>query len=455
MKKLLILIVISILTISANAQKLKRTYYDPYSKTMLMEKYYVNSAGYGNGSYKKYDKKGSLIYKGTYKNGGKEGTWTQYSSYSGKLEVAQVETFKGDVLNGPAKYYGSYNGKNIVIREGDYLDGEKHGKWMILDGYTNYSLTEEEKKGCDYVKSYPVFNKGRIDYPDGEVKTHYYPSGKLRSIQNYKGGKKVGKQVWYLPDGSVESEEFYEDIEALEEMYLDSALTAFKNHEFKSAANYFSKMKNPQDAEIMIKLSKSKEYRKDKNYPEAIQSIKMAARGIENDIILDYYIEVYKEYISEVESKFTSYKETFNVKLSEETLRDCQISKSRGILKKEDLDRFIALHSEVEKKLEEKLEQAEKLTQEIIDAKAKYEELYGPPSYSRSSRLYDASSPILYEMIRSYNAETDDKNKKETGQEILKALKTMNSYSPDECKDLKKAVRKADSQEEIRKVLSL
>lgn len=212
MKKLITILSISLLTLSLYSQKLKKTYYDEYTQRNLMEEYYVNSAGYGNGLYKKYTREGGLLYQGTYKDGAKNGEWITYSSYTGKLEVAQKETFKEDVLNGSAIYYagdGSYKGR-FIKEQGSYLNGEKQGKWIYINSFSTYGMPDEWKAKAQYIQFVKYYEKGKEVYPDGEIIIYYLPSKQPYSVIIYKDGKETGEPKGYFPDGSIASEKMYD-----------------------------------------------------------------------------------------------------------------------------------------------------------------------------------------------------------------------------------------------------
>ncbi len=213
MSKLITFILFTSVAVGSFSQTLKRTYYDEYTKTILLEEYYVNSAGYGNGLYKKYWKDGNLTLKGTYKDGSKEGVWTSYSNISGKQEVSQTETYKNNQLNGPAVYYME---GTLVKEKGNYLNDERDGEWEILQSFDSYGFPEEIRKGAKYVKGTFHYKEGKIVYPDGERKVYFYPSGKIYVHGNYLDGKMVGDQIMYNPDGTIKTQQHFDTAEELE-----------------------------------------------------------------------------------------------------------------------------------------------------------------------------------------------------------------------------------------------
>ncbi|MCK7554594.1 hypothetical protein MKQ70_06070 [Chitinophaga sedimenti] len=111
------------------------------------------------------------IWEGVYKSGRKEGVWIKYSTGGTKLAE---ETYKNNVLNGPAKYYfnngklmssGSFvatdiDGQVDTIRVIDAATNEEkdvvitrqgnpvmHGAWRVFDEETNKYITQYYQMG--------------------------------------------------------------------------------------------------------------------------------------------------------------------------------------------------------------------------------------------------------------------------------------------------------------------
>lgn len=249
------------------SQTPKKTYYD-YKKTKIMEEYQANSGGFINGTYKKYNEAGALIQTGTAKDGKKEGVWTEYVTYSGKRELAKSETYKNNELNGLSSYYGQ-NG--LLLKQGQYKNNMKDGKWTILYGYENYDLTNEEKKGADYFKYVATYSQDEEIITDGESKTFFYPSGKPHSIQNFKNGKRSGVNKWFYPNGNINIEEVWEENSgqlpnSRKTYWLNGKIMEIKEYDYssgKSRYEGYNKEGNPNgrmQAEIRDKeIEKEKE----------------------------------------------------------------------------------------------------------------------------------------------------------------------------------------------------
>jgi antitoxin component YwqK of YwqJK toxin-antitoxin module len=209
MKKLIHLFIFTVLMQSAHSQSLKRDYYDPWTKSILMAEYQVNSTGEKHGWFKGYDQKGVLVFEYNYKNNEWHGINKEYTTVWGNREITKSETYEAGILHGPATYYGK---GDLVLREGRYQNGERDGKWFETAIYVNYDIDEELKKGCDHITMNVLYDKGkrREEAHMGEVREFFYPSKKLRSIINHQNGKRVGKAIWYYPNGSVETQEEYD-----------------------------------------------------------------------------------------------------------------------------------------------------------------------------------------------------------------------------------------------------
>ena len=76
------------------------------------------------GEWERYNDDGQLFFKGSYKNGEKDGYWEYYYYISGELSA------RGSYLNGKKEgiweYY--YDNGNLQSR-GNYINGKKDGYW--------------------------------------------------------------------------------------------------------------------------------------------------------------------------------------------------------------------------------------------------------------------------------------------------------------------------------------
>jgi len=330
MKKLCTVLLISLWTLNADAQILKKTYYDVFEKN-IHEVYYANSAGYGNGSYKKYDERGALIETGTYKDGKKTGEWIKYSTYIGKRTISLKENYKDDKLHGSAIYYAK---SDRVMSKGSYLEDEKHGTWEYENPFDSYGYSDEDKKGAKYLKFTKTYDKGKEIHHDGEEKIYYSPSGKVCSVASYLGGNKHGEWNYYYPNGDVSGTEIYEngklvmakyfhtnkqlklykdwrdgytyeaydengnpDQETLKQRDIVKAIESFKSGDFVKAKELFVAAGNKKYATAMSNLVAGEELHKQGKYQEALIKIDLARNIIAEPVIESLYDKVYKDYI--------------------------------------------------------------------------------------------------------------------------------------------------------------
>ena len=111
--------------------------------------------GFLNGKGKKYDENGKIIFEGEYKNG---------KEWEGK---AKGENFKGEYLNGQRwngkgkEYKNIYVGpgctdfKDILVFEGEYMNGIKKGKRYIYDYDLERAIEKEYDEEKEFKESIP------------------------------------------------------------------------------------------------------------------------------------------------------------------------------------------------------------------------------------------------------------------------------------------------------------
>ncbi len=506
MKKTSLLILVSFLSFTILSQTVKREYYD-YRKTQIMAKYQVNSVGEKNGWFKGYDREGILIYDYNYKNNLWHGTNKVYTTYGGSRTLDKTESYKLGILDGPAAYYVE-DGKGIgryAKSKGSYKNGEKNGKWTFISSYDNYGMSDKWAKVSEFITFNKFYENGTEIYPDGEHKIYflpskkiqatyqfsnnyksgiwstYHPSGQILETITYKNGKPVGNHIIYNADGSIKSKKFYEDYEALSDLYKDSAMTAFKNHDFETAEKFFKKMKSS-DARIMNDMAKAKTNREQKHYVESIKNIKSAVAGIENDIIMDYYLQVYKEYIIDIDTKFDFLLKEEKTKEIRLEFLDYEDAFNDGILNKEDFEKYKKLYGDYERALFEKEaelaaekkrkeEELAKLNSDISIALDLYKsdnvkqvetffvdengKAIMKDSFIKGKNLYKKSMLVLDPLIKEFNNETNLESKKILGKSILDKLELLNKIPKSDWKKLNKKLKKTEDLEEIKVILNI
>ena len=159
---------------------------------LLYEGEYLN--GRRNGKGKEYDKIQKLIFEGEYLNGKKNGKGIEYH-LNNKIK------FEGEYLNGERNGKGKeYDVNSNLIFEGEYLNGKR---WTGIGYYYNqFSHTYKLEKGTGFQQEYEFsdqflvkgqFLKFEGEYLNGEKHgkgKEYYSDGKLKFEGFYKYGKK-------------------------------------------------------------------------------------------------------------------------------------------------------------------------------------------------------------------------------------------------------------------------
>lgn len=206
-KNILLFATLLLLSTLSFAQTLYRTYYD-FEKQHVQEEYYANSYGVKNGAYKKYSEYGGILIQGTYSNDKKEGRWiVKYDNG----RVKSDETYKDDVLDGPAVYH-DYFGPNYDIQSttsGSYKNGAKEGTWTIIEpiGPEDYSFPDSEIpqqawSGCNRIKYTEEYSNDEKLKLNGKFRKLFYPSGKIYSEGTYRNDNPMEVYIYY-PNGNI------------------------------------------------------------------------------------------------------------------------------------------------------------------------------------------------------------------------------------------------------------
>jgi len=216
MKLLLTLGIVLLLNIfQISAQQLIKTFYD-FKKTKVKEEYFADSYGVKTGKYKEYSEFGGILVEGTYKNDIKTGAW-KYKN--GSANTTNIETYNDSgVENGLWLRYCEFNRK-IKFIEGNYKDGKKDGSW------TEYFCESDPLTGDQQIKKQETYTLGKlngkciyyekkgerteatisISVTTSEWKT-YTDKGILdytRTYGNQINGFDYVKIVVYYPDGKI------------------------------------------------------------------------------------------------------------------------------------------------------------------------------------------------------------------------------------------------------------
>jgi antitoxin component YwqK of YwqJK toxin-antitoxin module len=127
----------------------------------------------------------------------------------------EVMKEKGEYLDGQKHgKWISYCEHGNIIEEGNYKDGKKHGKWIsyLEDGSIWYE--ENFIDGKEYGEfilygygNYNIFHKLKLENKkDGNLdgkSMHYHINGEIGRVQNYKDGIKNGTDIFYDKNGRI------------------------------------------------------------------------------------------------------------------------------------------------------------------------------------------------------------------------------------------------------------
>ena len=207
---------IAVLTVSVLclvACKERDTHYEYYDKdnTKPHKVFEVDKAtGKMDGSYKEFDKNGTLILEGSFEDGMRNGTFKEYRK-DGKIMVES--TYKNDVVEGPVKAYNS-EGKLVSkgeIRDGKYVhtkfftdprDGQKYpvvviGARVWMAANLNYETEEsrcfdDEESNCEIYGRLYSWDDAEEVCPDGWDIPSY---NEWNALNEFVGGKYVAGKM--------------------------------------------------------------------------------------------------------------------------------------------------------------------------------------------------------------------------------------------------------------------
>jgi antitoxin component YwqK of YwqJK toxin-antitoxin module len=464
MKQLLTILFLSILIFNVSAQSIKKEYYDPYYKTKTMAKYQVNSVGEKHGWFKGYDQQGVLVYEYNYSNGLWNGINKEYSVYGGR-KLAQTETYKDGVLNGPAVYY--FDGV-LVKEDGSYKDGKMHGEWIVMQPFDSYGFSDEIKKGSKYVKKTYFYEMGEKTYPDGEIKAYFHPSNKVYSVENYENGKYSGNQVWYNPDGAIKAEQYYAtagDIAAKKQKELnvvDSALISFDKRDFEKAEQLFKSISYWDYSKAMGYLALAKNLFNQKKYKDVMTNIHLAYSKMDDSRIIDYHNEVYVFYIEDLDKIITKYSDS----LDPESII-LELKNQDNMVSDKDLARYDLIIESTNNSIQEitDMEKSVSLNDEnytkrnVVQKATILVDENGKPvmkdSYPIGEFLYLKSRVVIDQYKADFLNENDFKKKLQLGVKFNSALEVLNEIPESEWKGLNKQLKKIDDPEQIKSILKI
>jgi antitoxin component YwqK of YwqJK toxin-antitoxin module len=485
MKRIIVLICLfPCLTISA--QKIITTYYD-YNRTHKHEVYGTDNYGTKNGAYTEYSEYGGVLTTGTFKNGSMVGKWVGKDD---KGKLLEEVTYDND---------GKYNGQRNRYKDGykyaeeNYKhgipsghwkvwfdahggsDAEMNGVWLKADGTTQLQY-DEYYKPCAANYDKRVCLEG---YDLDSTKKEYNLDGVLISKIDYKMGLKNGKATYYDIDGSgfIIEEATYQNDDPIGEWRTTwdnqgHQLTLYGNSNTrkKSNASYY----------------KIKEYGNNGKVCKVANYYMTGVKENEGAFVEGIgFVGQYKEYYESGQiyrmGKYTnngredsiwnyyavSGKDSASVKYINGEL-------ASKVMEQHGQD---SLNAIANKKNQELAESAKRLNYEISRQPIVIDSLYkifsakyciakeskflvynGKPvitySYPNGKHLFQKADTLCKSWNKEYQKNADVNAKLLKGRNIIVLLKKLNDLASNDADELDKQLKKAETLEDIAKVLS-
>lgn len=192
-----------------------------YYKEKRLRSYSTYKDGYKDGEWASLSYSGDVEEKGEYLKGEKNGKWMKYFNNSDIPK--EVKTYSnGDLVN-TQTYYTSgklESDRNFLNRKehGHYKKYNNKGDLTMDENYANGKLAGKQFKYMhsnlnDYIETSNYNDKGRLD---GDFQQEYAETKKIKVKGKYKNGQKEGKWIYNSLDGTPTKEETYEQGELKE-----------------------------------------------------------------------------------------------------------------------------------------------------------------------------------------------------------------------------------------------
>jgi antitoxin component YwqK of YwqJK toxin-antitoxin module len=205
----------TVLCLVANSQNLEtvKTYYDPFSKTLINEVYTVLAGTpTKHGLYKAYDQKGILVKEVNYSNGKTEGLYKEYYSstydFDSRGKIGLIETYKNGLRHGTSEEYEYPQGKKWLKATEIYSNGE------LVKSITYYPDGKQkevkEPGGADLIYSPNGIKLEENNHKSG-IYNSWFENGKLQNTGHYTGNQKTGTWKSYDENGRLRAVRVRED----------------------------------------------------------------------------------------------------------------------------------------------------------------------------------------------------------------------------------------------------
>ncbi len=176
-------------------------YFYPNGKPQEISNYFEGTL---NGKYLSYYANGNTKIKGYFTLGAADSTFEAYY-YNGQIAE------KGSYLVQPKVKNYDTNALNRYIENVEIITSIKTGNWIYF--YENGRIMEEsyfkDSDTTEYIKNYFDLNGTKlVSDGNGSLKS-YYPSGKIKAIENISNGIKNGPYIIYKPNGEIRKKGYY------------------------------------------------------------------------------------------------------------------------------------------------------------------------------------------------------------------------------------------------------
>jgi len=188
---------------------------------MASRENFVNDTLQGNGYYYQDGKLHQVIF---YKDGLAEGKSYQYSPDS---LITAIITYKGGFVKSVVKInqYSS-QGHKEGLWETFYTDGTVKWEGTYIDGKRDgYFKTYDEKGSLKTIEKY-INDVLQLDAPELaklDIKTEYFPDGKIKSSGPVKNGQPFGAHRMYDDSGNIVKADIYDSGRIVAEGILDES----------------------------------------------------------------------------------------------------------------------------------------------------------------------------------------------------------------------------------------
>ena len=136
----------------------------------------------------------------------------------------EYEIYRDETNNKPIKhgYYKEYYPDKSYKTTGNFVDGEKKGKWVSYDedgkvkSETNFVDGKEKVTRFRYYGNEVELEVNYVDRKKEGKFVMYYESGKVMVEGNFVDDEKEGKWVEYDEEGNITDEDIWKDGECVE-----------------------------------------------------------------------------------------------------------------------------------------------------------------------------------------------------------------------------------------------